>query len=185
MNRINVIVQELKVRWLKKSLKETIIDFGSQLKSPGRILVLLPADTSLRSKVLKNSRFLAETLSMSEICFVSMPNDEIRELARREGFRSFAPHQLEMSWYNFPNNSFFHRVRNLRSTMVVDLDFERNCFNAAVTVASGAPLRIGRFGVWGRPIHNIEVKSVKSADPYENLRSLLGVISSLKTGAVN
>lgn len=185
MSRIKTAVQRLKVGWLMKTLEATVVDIGKQLKGSGRVLVLLPADEASRNEVLYDATTIARAFPVSEICLVSMPNSEVRELARREGFRSFAPHSLEISWYGFPNKSFFNRIRNLRSRLVVDLDFERSCFNAAVSAASGAPLRVGLFGIWGPPIHNIEVKSKISVDHRENIRSLLNVLSSLKAGAYN
>jgi hypothetical protein len=114
-----------------------------------------------------------------------MPDDSVRELARKEGFRSFAPHRMEIKWYDFPNESFFNRIRNLKSNLVIDLDVEKSCFNAAVSAASGAPLRVGLFGLWGPPIHNVEIKSGRSVDNGERLYSLLKVLSSLKAGAYN
>jgi len=185
MSRIKVTIQKLKVGWLKKGLDVRVVDIGKQLEKSGRILVLLPADEVKRGKVLKDSDFLAKAFRDSEICLISMPDSDVRELARREGFRSFAPHSLEISWYGFPNKSFFNRIRNLKSGLVVDLDFDGSCFNAAVSAVSGAPLRVGLFGIWGPPIHNIEIKSTVSVDHRENIRSLLSVLSSLKAGAYN
>lgn len=185
MNRIKTTVQRLKVGWLMKSLETTVVDIGKQLESSGRVLVLLPSDEASRRKVLDDATTIASAFPVSEICLVSMPDSDVRVLARREGFRSFAPHSLEISWYGFPNKSFFNRIRNLRSRLVVDLDFDKSCFNAAVSAASGAPLRVGLFGIWGPPIHNIEIKSKISVDHSENIRSLLNVLSSLKAGAYN
>ncbi len=183
MNRIKATIQKLRVGWLKKGIDPAIVDIGRQLRNPGRVLLLLPGDAVGRNEVLQDASLLARAFPRSEICLVSMPDDHVRELARREGFRSFAPHRLEIGWYGFPKKNFFNRVRNLRSELVVDLDVEKNCFNAAVSAVSFAPLRVGLFGMWGPPIHNIEVKSKKLDDHAENFRLLLNVLSSLKAGA--
>jgi hypothetical protein len=185
MRGIKSAIQKLKLGWIKKGADSRIVDIGKELKTSERVLVLLPGDPERRSEVLKDAGSLARVFHASEICLVSMPDAGVRELARREGFRSFAPHRQEMSWCGFPNKSFFNRMRNLKSGLVVDLDDEKSCFNAAVSVASRAPLRVGLYGMWGPPVHNVEVKSNEPTNPRASFRSVLSVLSSLKAGAYN
>ncbi len=182
MSRIKSILQRLRVGLLRRNLSEAIVDFGRYFGRAGRIVVLLPANNSRRTEVLCESERLTLAFPTSEICLISMPDDKVRETARREGYRVFTPNRSELSWYDFPNSSFLTRIKNLKSSLVLDLDPSRSCFNAAVSLASGAPLRVGVFGSWGRPIHNVEIKSGGSGSQSEVIRSLLSVLSTMGAG---
>ncbi len=182
MRKIKSILQQFRVGLLRKSLSEVIVDFGRYFGKAGRVVVLLPSDKIRRSEVLSESEQLSLAFPASEICLISMPDDNVRQIARREGYRIFTPNRTELSWYDFPNSSFLTRIRNLKSSLVLDLDPSRSCFNAAVSLASGAPLRVGVFGSWGRPVHNVEIKSDNAGSQSEVIRTLLGVLSTLGTG---
>lgn len=179
MNRLKQSVQRLRVHLLKKRFSQSVVDIGKNLDNCGRVLLLLPCDSTLRKNLLGYAAAVGDLFPSSEICIVSTSDDEVREFARREGFKSFAPNRLEMSWYGFPNKSFFNRIRNLKGNVLIDLDSECSCFNAAVSVVSEAPLRIGLFGVWGPPVHNVEIKPSLSADRSDGFRDFLRVLSSL------
>jgi hypothetical protein len=185
MINVKTALQNYKVSRLKRGVASSIVDIGREITAQGRVLVLLPFDESIRREILQDAPVFARAFPESEICLVSMPDDAVRDLARREGFRSFAPHRMEMQWYGFPNKSFFERIRNLKSGMVIDLDFSRSPFNAAISAVSGAALRVGQFGSWGPPIHNLEVKPRESGSRVEEFRSLLNVLASMRIGAAN
>lgn len=158
---------------------------GREMTSAGRVLVLLPENPQHRINILNNSKVLVNALPGSEICLVSMPDDKVRETARTEGFRNFAPHAMEVNWYNFPKKNFFARISNLKGKMVVDLDFEGSYFNAAICAVSSAPIRIGIYESWGPPIHNVQIKPGGSGGESDAFRSLLSVLSELTSTSVN
>ncbi|MFH1891736.1 MAG: hypothetical protein ABIK83_03535 [Candidatus Zixiibacteriota bacterium] len=185
MINVKTALQNFKVSRMKRSVVASLIDVGSQIKAEGRVLVLLPFDSAIRSEILRDASVFATAFPGCEICLVSMPDDSVRDLARREGFRSFAPHRMEMLWYGFPNKSFFDRIRNLKGGLVIDLDFNKSPFNAAISAVSGAPLRVGLYGNWGPPIHNLEVKSRESGNQIEDFRCLLNVLASIRTRVAN
>jgi len=185
MNSINSVIQKFRVGLLKRGFKAGIVDFGRRLKKPGRLILLLPSDGNRRREILKEAAGIPKLFPESEICLVSLPDDAVRETARKEGFRSFAPHQMEMSWYGLPRKPFFIRIQNLKGDMVIDLDDSRNCFNAAVSVSSGAPVRIGLYGLWGPPVHNVEVRSGGSSENSKEFQPLLTLLSSMGIAVSN
>jgi hypothetical protein len=185
MAAIKSFLQRMRIDWIRRRFHEDIVDFGKHLRSAGRIAVLLPDDASSRKTILTNSDMISGAFPDSEICLISMPDDSVREFARQEGYRSFAPNKTELSWYGFPSSGFFERIKNLRSNVVIDLEPARSCFNAAVSVTSGAPLRFGVFGSWGRPIHNVVVKTEESDRSPQPLVILISTLYTLCTGASN
>ncbi len=185
MSKFKAVFQKLKVLTLKRHIRERVINIGREIAAAGRVLVLLPENEQRRRRLLDNSAVLVEAFPGSEICLVSVPDEKVRETARSEGFRSFAPHAMEINWYGFPKKNFFARISNLKSRMVVDLDLHRSCFNAAMCAVSSAPIRIGVFGSWGPPIHNVEIKPGDSGTEPDALHSLLRVLSKLTSASTN
>jgi len=165
----------------KHSIKSDVLNLATLMSEPGRVLVLLPYDFESRKQLLSDPSWIADAFPKQEVCLVSMPDEDLREFAHREGFRNFTPQNVELNWFDFPTKSYLNRIKNLKAKVLIDLEQDRNCFNAAVCAISDIPVRIGSALSWGLPIHNVQIKTGGAEDRAKHIFSLLSVVSTLNS----
>jgi len=174
-------VQRIWIGMRKRTMTPHILNVAAIMREPGRVVVLFPFDQVSREKLIADPSWIVKAFPRQEVCLVSMPDEQLREFARKEGFRNFTPQKMELNWFDFPSRAYLNRIRNLKAKVLIDLEQDRNCFNAAVCAISDIPVRIGSALSWGLPIHNVQIKAGGTEDRTRHIFSLLDVVSTLNS----
>jgi hypothetical protein len=175
----------MKLRWRSKKTAQSVFSLTTSLRSPRRIIVLLPSDTGERAHAAHLLKELYELYTDSTFCLVGNTEFEQDSPLLTENSERLVPGVSELTWSGLPRGEFVEKVKTRQGDMLIDLATGKNCFNAYIAASTEVPVRIGNFGSWGPPIYNLEIKTNYLQSEQLILKSIMDVLKSFKAGIIN
>lgn len=171
-------LQDLLIRYKAARIKLDPFEFPKQMQRHNRIIITLPEGIETNSVLLRMVSELPALFPESDLLIV-VPV-ACTEVARKTNIHAMSPDLYSNNIIGLPKRNFFAKVKQFKPTMLIDFETHKNKFNAMVAIYSGAHLRIGIAGGWGRPIYNFEIRSNFVADELKVYRSLVDMIAGIQ-----
>jgi len=111
------IVRNMKLRWRSKKTAQSVFSLTTSLRSPRRIIVLLPSDTGERAHAAHLLKELYELYTDSTFCLVGNTEFEQDSPLLTENSERLVPGVSELTWSGLPRGEFVEKVKTRRGDM--------------------------------------------------------------------
>jgi len=175
--KVNRLAEKfLRFRYRNK-FKAKPVNFRSLVESRDDCLVCMPTNLQYILNAASMLPDIASIFSNRLIKILITSNIDHRSHEFIKRFTIDKPYSYDITNFYLPKRSFIERIKGEGLSICIDLDFEHNFFNSAISVLTRAPLRIGCLKGMGLPYYNMEIdigdKSKISAQSYENFINVL------------
>ncbi|MCP4581650.1 MAG: hypothetical protein GY839_08505 [candidate division Zixibacteria bacterium] len=175
--KVNRVAEKIcRIRYRMK-YKNDPVNFLSLVDNPDDCLVCLPSNLKFVLNAASKLPDIATIFPNRLIKVLVTSNIDHRSHEYIKRFTMDKPYSYDITNFYLPKRSFIDRISGKGLSICIDLDFEHNFFNSAITVLTKAPLRIGCRKGMGLPYYNLEIdigdKTVISPATYDNFIKVL------------
>jgi len=175
--KVNSLAEKfLRFRYRLK-YKDKPVNFLSLADNQNDCLVCLPTNLQYVLGAASMLPDIASIFSNRIIKILVTSNIDHRSHEYIKRFTIDKPYSYDITNFYLPKRSFIERIKGKGLSICIDLDFEHNFFNSAISVLTRAPLRIGCSKGMGLPYYNMEIdigdKSKISPESYHNFVKVL------------
>lgn len=149
------LFQKSRMRWIARGTKPVSICIPGDLLESSRFLFCLPPDP--RAQMLARAFLprLLPVLGDRQVTLLLPPSKSKTPIVAIGRFEMYMPTAEEVSRGMFPKKKLEERLGSHDYQVAINLDVTGHPFPACGALQSGAKLRIGCAGVWGKPFANI------------------------------
>jgi len=157
----NFLIKNLLILKARLFFRPEVIPFSETFNKAKRILILLPTKVESFAIALNHLSSFSSFFTDSQK-FLLLPFDGEGFLCHLKNFEILKLRKSHLNWLSLPNKRLIRKLKELRFDFAVDLDLEKNLFNAYLSFLSGSPLRIGIKNGVGLPFYNFEISLTKN-----------------------
>ena len=182
---IKDLARDFKMRLTIRKSRTDEYSYSGNLRSPRRVMVLLPNHANTDSEFYEILAQMSELYHRAEFTFVGGMQTNLPRIQKYNSYNTVKPAEDDLSWSGLPNKNFISKIKTYQSELLIDLSVKKDYFNAFIAAQSEIPIRIGKFGSWGPPVYNFEIKSNHVQSEQLIHKSFMDVLKSICAGAAN
>lgn len=157
------MIREWIIKWLARGHRPKEFVFPEILRTARRVLVLMPeAMNEFRQAEFFLSR-LPQAFADAKVTLLYPPHSLAPRFYNPHGFRVVVPDTKNVWWWNIPRRAFLDELFRTSFDLVIILNKTQSVFYAAVSIASGTPVRIGLPEGMGSPFVTVELRHGREA----------------------
>ncbi len=179
---LKTIVGKIQLRQLERKVEPQEVAFPQAVKSPSRVLVLLPNGLRELTAVKEFLPSLSDMFSKARITILPAPGLRISDMISRKGFSVLTVGSEQVTWAGLAKKSFRDKLAGEKFDVVIDFTMEPTYFASSVLLSLPGAVRIGRGNYLGDPYYNLEIKTKYLRDQRAIYRSILETLKSIQTG---
>jgi hypothetical protein len=146
------------IRWLARRDQPQEFVFPRALRDARRVLVFMPSETDAFRQAEYFLSRLPQAFERAKVTLLYPPKSLAPRFYNPHGFQVIVPEDKQVWWWGLPRRAFLAKLFEQSCDVLITLDKEPSVFFAAVSVASGTPVRIGLPDGMGRPFVTIELR---------------------------
>ena len=169
--------------WLARRNVPAEFTFPKALRDAKRVMILMPSvNEALRQAEVFLSR-VRRVFPKAEITLLYPPRTMVARYYNPFGFKNVVPEKKDVWWWGLPRKKFTATLIAKPFDVLITLNREQSVFFGAVTVQSGAPVRMGLPNGMGDPFVNVELRHGReTADIKTEFILFIDMIRKLATG---